>query len=177
MLTSVATMILLIRSFHVVLFLLRLVLIMTFLPVIVGNPQGAALCGATLWASCSHLVSRQPLGPVFGADEPGGLGRVGGLHLLAVPIQASADADADHAGQADLGELAADVEIGKGLPFAAAGVEPFIPVVPGPRQGLGDVLSWRRGEARPSDAARHSRRIKPGAVDVRVDAAPLADDH
>src|SRR3970040_578756 len=57
--------------------------------------------------------SHQPLRSAFRATDPGGLGGVLGLHLLAVPLEGLAGTDADDARQDDLRQLAADVEVGE----------------------------------------------------------------
>jgi len=54
------------------------------------------------------------------------LGSVGGLHLLAVPVQGLAGAKWRRRPEADLGEVAAGVEVGVGLALAATGIDPFL---------------------------------------------------
>ncbi len=66
--------------------------------------------------------------------ESSRLGRVGRLHLLAIPIQTLARPDPDDARQADFREFAAEVKIREGFPLASARVDPFLAVACGARE-------------------------------------------
>ncbi len=82
----------------------------------------------------------KPFRPPRGVNESCRLGGVAGFHLLAVPIEVLAGAQRHDARQADLGELAADFEIGERLALAAAGVDKLVVVPFHARQRLGNVL-------------------------------------
>ena len=80
--------------------------------------------------------SLKPLGSVLFSDESGGSRDALGFHRLAVPVEILLQLEGDDPGQADLSQLAADLERREGLSVVEDRIDPFLKMPPHARKTL-----------------------------------------